>query len=463
MEPIRYPQYLEIRERVTLVEGVLTYGLNLSPMSLMDETTQGGAEPVFANVVTPNYFAVLGVLPSVGRVFGEHDAESVVVLSYRFWKRRFNADPAVVGTTLRLTDRFYTVVGVVRQEFHGNTILAPDLWLPFDRTRPLNIGLVGARLKPGVSIAQAGAEIETIGRTLGGDPQPPGFTAPDTEARRRRLGLSVSRSSPVPTGVRLLVAGFLALLMGITILVLVIACANVAGVLLTRATARRQEIAVRLAMGVERARLLRQLLTETVLLFCIGGAAGLALSRAMNLMILRVLPAFPLPADVSLVQDWRVVAFAMAVSFVTAVAFGLTPAFQASKVDVVSILKAHDHGPSPLRLRHAFVVAQVALSVLLVVVGGLLSRALGKVGSVDQGFDARGVEVAALDLRLAGHMSATGVPFVRDLSLGFGNCRTCRLRQSPMRRHQAVSWVLGSRFPGRRRRTERLSFSRSAM
>ncbi len=434
VEPILYPQYLEIRERVTLVEGVYAYGLNLSPMSLMDETTQGGAEPVFANVVTPNYFAVLGVRPSVGRVFGEHDAESVVVLSYRFWTRRFNADPAVVGTTLRLTDRLYTVVGVVGQEFHGNTILAPDLWLPFDRTRPLNLGLVGARLKPGVSIAQAGAEMETIGRTLAGDPQSLGSTAPDVEARRRRLGLSVTRSSPVPAGVRLLVAGFLALLMGITILVLVIACANVAGILLTRATARRQEIAVRLAMGVDRARLIRQLLTETVFLFCIGGAAGLVLSRAMNLMIMRVLPAFPLPANVSLEQDWRVVAFAMAISFVTAVAFGLAPAFQASKVDVVSILKAHDHGPATrLRLRHAFVVAQVALSVLLVVVGGLLSRALGRVGSVGQGFDARGVEVAALDLSLAGYMSATGVPFVRDL--------IARIRQLPDVQAVAVAYA----------------------
>ena len=114
VEPIMYPQYLEIRERATLFQDVYAYGLNLSPMSLMEETVQSGAAPVFASVVTPNYFMALGVSPSVGRVFGEHDTGSVVVLSHRFWTRRFNADPAVVGTAVRLTDRLFTVVGVAR-------------------------------------------------------------------------------------------------------------------------------------------------------------------------------------------------------------------------------------------------------------------------------------------------------------------------------------------------------------
>ncbi|PYR93458.1 MAG: hypothetical protein DMF84_08595 [Acidobacteria bacterium] len=416
VEPITYSQYLEIRERATLVQHVYAYALDLTPMSLAATAGGGGAEPVFGQVVTPNYFAALAVVPTAGRLFGDQDMQSVAVLSHRFWTQRFNGDAAIIGRTLRLSDRVFTIVGVARQEFHGNTVLAPDLWVPLDRTRTLNMGLVGARLKPGVSLPQAAAEIETIGRTLSESLLPPGLRTADAAARRRRLGLSVSRSSPIPTGVRLLVGGFLTLLMAIVMLVLVIACMNVAGMLLARATARRREIAVRLAMGVGRARLIRQLLTETILLFALGGASGLLLSRAINVAILHTLPSFPLPWEVSLAQDGRVAAFAISLAFGAAVVFGLAPALQASNVDVVSALKTNEHGPSSsLRIRRAFVVAEIALSVLLVVVGGLLARALARAGSIEQGFDSRGVEVASIDLSIAGYTRTSGPMFARDL------------------------------------------------
>ena len=414
VELLSRAQYVEIRDRATLVQGVYAYDLNLTPLSLTGLPGQSVAEPVFGSVVSANYFTTLGVEPSAGRVFVEQDTGPVVVLSHRFWRRRFDTDAAVIGRTLRLNERSYLIVGIARESFHGTTVLAPDLWMPADRVRPLTATLVGARLKPGIPLSRAAAEIEAIGRTLHIDSALPDFNEPGGLARK--AGLSASRSSPIPTGVRLLVAGFLGLLMAIVAVVLVIACANVAAVLLARATARRREIAIRLALGVGRARLLRQLLTETLLLFALGGAGGLALSRAMNAAILRVLPSFPIPADVSLAQDGRVFAFAMGISFLTAIVFGLTPALEASKVDVISVLKADEYGPArSVRLRRAFVVSEIALSVLLVIVGGLLSRALGRAGTAQRGFDPRGVEVAAIDLSLGGYSDANGPSFARDL------------------------------------------------
>jgi predicted lysophospholipase L1 biosynthesis ABC-type transport system permease subunit len=189
--------------------------------------------------------------------------------------------------------------------------------------------------------------------------------------------------------------------MGLVAMVLVIACANVAGVLLARAAARRREIAVRLAIGAGRTRLVRQLLTESLVLFALSAAAGLLLARGMTSLVLKLLPAFPLPIAVSLPLDGRVVAFATGLSLVSAVLSGLAPALQASKADVISALKI-DQGPSDrLRLRSVFVVAQLAFSILLVVAAGLLARAQGRVTSTNHGFDPRGVEVASLDLSMA--------------------------------------------------------------
>ena len=200
-------------------------------------------------------------------------------------------------------------------------------------------------------------------------------------------------------------------------MVLVIACANLAGVLLARANARRLEIAVRLAIGASRARLFRQLLTETVMLFLLGGAAGHLLARWMtSALVAWLLPAFPVPVNLSLLLDGRVLAFTTGLSLVAALFSGLAPAFQASKADVVSALKAETQGPADrLRLRNAFVVAQVAFSILLVVAAGLLGRAVERVSVTDRGFDPGGIELASLDLSLAGYTDGTGPAFARAL------------------------------------------------
>ena len=414
VEAISSEQYLAIHERVTRVQDVFAYALAPTPLSWMPQSRDGAAQGVFADLVTPNFFTALGVTPAAGRLFTDSDRAPVVVLSHRFWAERYGGDPAVVGAAMRLGDETFTIVGVVRREFHGNTLLAPDLWMPAGDGRPMRIGLVGARLKPGVTLSQARSEIEAIG---------PALPAGPAIARERPFfaALRVDRSSPVPYGVRILVGGFFALLMAIVALVLMVACANVAGVLLARATGRARETAVRVALGVSRGRLVRQFLVETIVLFAAGGTAGLLVARVMNAAILRVLPSLPVPVDLSLVQDGRVVVFTFGVSFAAAVTFGLAPAFRAARVDVLSLLKGEEQGPgSAVRLRRAFVVAQVALSVVLVVVGGLLARALASAGSVERGYDARGVDVLSIDLSTAGYKPATGRAFIADLGQRLG-------------------------------------------
>jgi predicted permease len=408
VEAITQEQYAAIHDRVTSVEQVYAYALVLTPMSWTSDAG-AGAQAVFTNLVTSNFFTALGVTPAAGRMFTENDTGAVVVLSHRFWRERYQGNPGVIGSAMHLGDTTFTIVGVARREFHGNTILAPDLWLRSDGMQAFAIGLVGARLKAGVALSRARAEIESIGRDL-----PP---SPDFGRQQPTFAVfRVSRSSPVPYGVRLIVGGFLGLLMAIVSLVLIVACTNVAGLLLARGASRARETAVRVALGVSRTRLVRQLFTETIILFTAGGAAGLLSSRVMNAAILRILPTLPLPSDPSLVQDGGVVSFALGLSFVSAVVFGLAPAVRASRVDVLSSLKAQDHGgSSTLRLRRTFVVAQVALSVVLVVVGGLLTRALARSASVDRGFDGRGVDVVSIDLGTAGYTPATGRSFVADV------------------------------------------------
>ncbi len=204
--------------------------------------------------------------------------------------------------------------------------------------------------------------------------------------------------------------------MTLVAVVLVIACANLAGALLARATTRRREIAVRLALGVGRLRLIRQLITETVLLFLLGACAGLLLARVMTSVLVSMLPEFPQPVAVTLALDYRVVGFAFALSLVAALLCGLAPALQASRADVVSTLKDDAQAPvERLRLRNAFVVAQVAFSILLVVAAAVFVERLRNVSGIDWGFDARDIDTASLDLTMAGFTNETGPSFVETI------------------------------------------------
>jgi predicted permease len=416
-----YPNYLDVRARNTVFTDVYAYKLGAEPMSLGGSD---GAERIFGDMVSTNYFDILGARPEIGRLFASADgiqpgATPFAVLSHQFWKRRFNGDPAVVGRTLQVNGHPLTVIGVAPDGFHGTTVLTTDMWVPITMVGELSprrsgsiltsresVWLVmGARLKPDVSIGQAQGELTSIARALEQE-------YPDAN---RGKGLRVAASAPIP-GNGAPVAAFMAVLMGIVTLVLAIACANVAGVLLARASARRREIAVRLAIGAGRGRLIRQMLVESSLLFLAGGAAGLALARSLTTTLVSLLPALPLPIDVSLPLDARAVGFTLALSLGAAVLSGLAPAFHASRAEVVGGLKADAQGgPERMRLRNAFVVSQVAFSIVLVVGAGLFGRALQRAATIDPGFDPRGLELAFLDLSLSGYTETTGPVFAQQV------------------------------------------------
>jgi predicted permease len=438
IDPIPYAQYLEVKAGATTLQDVYGYELNLEPVSLRAD---GGSERVFASFVTMSYFDVLGVRAAAGRPFGRGDAEiagasPLVVLSDALWARRFNRDPAVIGRTFAFNGYPLTVTGVADERFRGMSVLAPDVWIPaimMPSLKPdtfINFSaangslnwqlMMGARLASGVTRSQAAAEVRALGAAI--DKASPPKVAIDvgagvvTTPESGRMVWRATGASRIPSGLRLAAAGFLALLMSLVSIVLVIACANLAGVLLARATVRRREIAVRAAVGAARARLVRQLLTETVLLFLIGGAGGLLLARALTSIAMRLLPAFPFPVNLSMAIDVRVLLFGLALSFVAALLSGLAPAWRSSRSDVVSALKDDAQAPvDRLRLRNAFVVGQVAFSILLVITAGILVRGLDRVTRVDRGFDARSVETATVDLSMAGYTAATGAGFASGL------------------------------------------------
>ncbi len=420
-----YPNYLDIRARNTLFEGLYAYRFGAEPMSLGGGTGRdAGAERIFGEMATLNYFTVLGTRPHIGRLFASSDREepgaaAITVLSYAFWKRRFQGDPAIVGQTLPLNGQPFTVIGVAPEGFHGTSVLAGDLWVPMNmigvvsprlsesilRSRQSVWLVMGARLKPGVTVRQAQDELAAIGQQL----------EREFPRENRGKGLRVLAQSPLP-GNSGPVAAFVAVLMGIVSLVLAIACANVAGVLLARATARRREIAVRLAIGAGRGRLVRQMLAESTLLFLLGGAMGLALARVMTTLLLSQLPSLPMPLDLSLPLDLRAVTFTLGLSLVAAMAAGLAPALHGSRAELVGDLKADAQSrPDRQRLRNVFVVGQVAFSIMLVVAAALFVRALKRAGDIDPGFDLRAVELASLDFSLAGYTPETGRAFATEL------------------------------------------------
>ena len=385
-----YPNYLDIRARTTTLSDVYAMDLEPRPMGLGG---RDGAERAYGGVVSANYFSVLGTQPRLGRLLMPTDGEGapgshpVMVISSELWERRFGSDPAIVGQTLPLNGYPFTIVGVAPPGFQGTTVMRAELWVPITavhlttpRREPSDLTsrrsswlMLGGRLKPGVTVGQADAELSAIGATL----------EREYPTINKGRGLKVAASAVIPGHIDLF-AAFLGLLMAIVGLVLLIACVNLSGMMLARAAGRRREIAVRLAIGASRWRLARQLLTETALLFAVGGVLGVLLSRWLRALLLSLLPQLPVPLGIDMPIDVRVLAFAIVVSLGAAVVSGLAPALQASRPDLVPALKAGGHGASGerLRLRSAFLVGQVAMSLLLVLTAGLFMRALGRATSI---------------------------------------------------------------------------------
>jgi predicted permease len=415
-----YLNYKDYKERTGEVfDGVLAY--RFVPLSL---SSRGTSERVWGYLVSGNYFDVLGVRPALGRGFTPEEdktpgAQAVAVMSYGCWQQKFAADPGIVGRAVTLNGRTFTIVGVAPKGFNGTEVAyAPELYVPMMMAHEIEPGsdwlesrdsdniFVIARLKEGVSVAQAESVVRSVTLDLAREyPQ-------ENEGRGARLltpGLFIPE-------IRNSVISFASVLMGVVGLVLLLACVNLANLLLARATERRKEIAVRLAIGASRATIIRQLLIESLLLSLAGGVVGLLLAA----WITDIITSVKMPTDIALLidlkMDWRVLLFTLGVSVLTGVVFSLLPALQSSRPDLVPALKdeASMGGFRRSRLRNVLVVAQVALSLVLLVCAGLIVRSLQAAQAMRPGFNPENAVSLSFDVGLQGYDEERGRAFQKD-------------------------------------------------
>ena len=420
MSAMSYPNYRDFRDRNEVLSGLLVY--RFVPLSL---SRSGANERIWGYEVSGNYFDVLGVKPIHGRTFLPEEDKTrlthpVVVFSYDGWQRRFAGDPNVVGTDVLINNHQFRVIGIAPEGFKGTEqIYAPELWLPIammewvepgsnwvDQRDDSNLFAVG-RLKPGIDAIQAEASLNLLAQQLAKE-------YPDSNE-----GQSVKLGPPgfILPELRGAVVSFTWVMMAAVALVLLVTCTNLAGLLLARATDRRREIAIRLAMGANRFRLIRQLLTESLLLSLAGGAAGVLLAVWMVKFLLAFKPPIDFPLTLELGIDWRVLLFSLGVSLTAGVVFGLAPALQSTRPNLLHTLKdtAAQGGAGRTRLRSVLVVAQIAISLVVLIAAGLVVRTLQRLQTMNPGFDPQNALTMSFDLALQGYDDARGQQFYREL------------------------------------------------
>jgi predicted permease len=384
-------------------------------------------------LVTGNYFDLLQVKPSLGRTFlPEEDStpngHPVVVLGYKFWKK-LGADPTIVSSQVTLNGHSFTVIGVATAAFTGVDIgLDPDIYVPmsmhqwirpggdmwFELRRALLLNII-ARLKPGVTMSEAQAQMRTIAKQLE-------QAYPDVNKERsialvsleaaKSQGLGGPNNEDLARNVSLL-------LLAASVSILLIACANVANLLLARSTARQGEMAIRLALGAGRGRIVRQLLTESILLGVLGGIGGVILAYCLGDVLVALLPPTPFPISLNPQPDWRVLIFSFAVAVFSGIIFGLAPALQMARWDLIQRLRERvstgGGAVARLNLRSLLVVAQIAVSLLLLIASGLFLKSFYKAQAIDPGFRTDNLDIVTINPVLAGYDSDRALQVVRSL------------------------------------------------
>ncbi len=426
IELVSHHNWRDLREQNTVLEGLGGYAWSKVSVSTQDESVH-----VTGSLVSGNYFDILGVSAALGRTLSPVDdvtpgGHPVVVLSHHFWSSRLGSDPQAVGRKIRINDHPFTVVGVMSPEFKGllrgyaaelwvsiamNEVVIPDPAVNWFNRRIGKIITPVGRLAEGLTLAEADANFRALGARLARD-------YPES-LKGRGFRLVPAVEAAIPVWAQATATSGAAVLTATVGLVLLIACLNIANLLLARAGERRQEIAVRLALGVGRGRLVRQLLTESVVTALAGGILGLVVARWTLDALLTVLGSMGWwgTFNLEITLDLGILAFFLLLSMLTGVLFGLVPAIQSSRPELVSALKAGgDASPVSDRVpwirgldfRNALVVAQVALSLVALVAAGLFLRSFDTARGTDPGFDAEKLAVASFDVALQGYSQEQG-------------------------------------------------------
>jgi predicted permease len=415
-----YELYAYLRERSRTLDAVAAWG-----RVSLTIAAGGQGTAVYGNMVSGNYFDALGVRPALGRFFardedGTPGAHPVIVVSHAFWKSRLGGDEAAIGRTVSVNGTAFTVIGVAPEQFQGIlTGLRADAWVPLmmqPQLRPRS-NLTSAswlwmfgRLRDGSTMETARQELSALAVTRATDA---GQTFPAGVAP----AVSVSGLTGLPNGEGRTLLGFMSLLLGAAGLVLLIAGVNVAAMLSARYVARGREMAVRAALGAGRMRLLRQLLTEILVLFLLGAVGGLAIAQLATAALEQLPLPQNVPVSLELSPDLRVLAFAVGVSLLTGLIFGLAPALQAARRDITSRLRDDSAGGGQRRtlMSRTLIVGQLALSLVLLVAAGLFIRALNHGEQIDPGFEIAAVTTASLEPEAWGYNDAKARAFYRTL------------------------------------------------
>jgi predicted permease len=422
---LSYPDYIHYRDGNQVLSGLAGF----KPRAL-NLTAGGRNERIYGELVTGNYFDVLGVEAALGRTFLDEEdrvpgRHPVVVLSHAFWTARFGSNPSIVGETIRLNGQRYTVVGVAPQGFTGLFIFgfSPALWVPVMMADQVSPGSgdemlhlrdrrwmrVVGRLEDEVSVEEARAAMSTVARQLE-------LQFPDTN---KGVGIQIypereARPAPGSAG---MVSLAMAVFMAIVGMVLLVACANVANLLLARATARSREIAMRLALGATRIRLVQQMLTESVLLALLGGLAGVLFATLGSSLLASIRLPTDIPFAFDLGPDIRVLMFTFVLSLVTGVVFGLAPSLRLTRSELIPALKGEGTGLAGggSRLRTTLVVAQVSISLIVLVAAALFFRSMQNARDIDPGFDPDNLLLVSVDPTLSGYDGARQERFFRQI------------------------------------------------